>query len=254
MGDEDSDARAAARSNSWPHLPGRQPEAEPGRDDNSTAPQPGARRPAATFWLVTPRRRGGWRWLAGSVTGLGLALLAAGGLLVAVSLAEGDGGGAGAPAAALEALIRRDERVHYELHLTLGRLLSPPLCLWGTETPSSRRMGAAGYARRMLLSLVYAVVCALLDLLLARTPAGRAQVVELLAVRHEVRVLRRQAKRTRWWAADRLLLAALSRCAPRTEWWRFPVRPETLLRWHRELVRRKWCRAREVRPAQAARE
>jgi putative transposase len=93
----------------------------------------------------------------------------------------------------------------------------------------------------MLLSLVYAVVCALLDLLLARTPAGRAQVVELLALRHEVRVLRRQGKRTRWRAADRLLLAALSRCAPRAQWCRFPVRPETLLRWHRDLVRRKWA-------------
>ena len=68
-----------------------------------------------------PRR--GWWWLAGSAVGLGLALLAAAGLLVAAGLAEGDGGGAESPAAALEALIRRDERVHYELHLTLGRLL-----------------------------------------------------------------------------------------------------------------------------------
>jgi hypothetical protein len=65
------------------------------------------------------------------VFGLGLALLAAGGLLVGVGLAEGDGGGAGTPAAALEAPIRRDERVHYELHLTLGRLLS--LCLMNLD-------------------------------------------------------------------------------------------------------------------------
>jgi transposase InsO family protein len=36
-------------------------------------------------------------------------------------------------------------------------------------------------------------------------------------------------------------LAALSRCAPRAAWGRFPVRPETLLRWHRDLVRRKWA-------------
>ncbi len=93
----------------------------------------------------------------------------------------------------------------------------------------------------MLLPLVYAVVCALLDRLLARTPTGRAQAVELLALRLEVRVLRRPAKRTRWRAADRLLLAALSRCAPRPDWWRFPVRPETLLRWHRDLARRKWA-------------
>jgi hypothetical protein len=93
----------------------------------------------------------------------------------------------------------------------------------------------------MLLSAVYAVACALLDGLLAREPTGRAHAVELLALRHEVRVLRRQGKRTPWRAADRLLLAALSRCAPRTDWWRFPVRPETLVRWHRDLVRRKWA-------------
>src|ERR687894_758737 len=93
----------------------------------------------------------------------------------------------------------------------------------------------------MLLSVVYAAVCALLGLLLARTPAGRAQAIELLALRHEVRVLRRQVRRPRWRAADRLLLAALSRYAPHATWGRFPVRPETLLRWHRELVRRRWA-------------
>src|SRR5262249_51795762 len=56
-----------------------------------------------------------------------------------------------------------------------------------------------------------------------------------------VRVLRRQIKRARWQLGDRLLLAALSRCVPRTDWGRFPVRPETLLRWHRDLVRRTWA-------------
>src|SRR5215207_3232118 len=93
----------------------------------------------------------------------------------------------------------------------------------------------------MLLSAVYAIVCALLDLLLVRTPPARALAVELLALRHEVRVLRRQVKRTHWQAPDRLLLAALSRCVPRAGWWSLPVRPETLLHWHRELVRRKWA-------------
>ncbi len=93
----------------------------------------------------------------------------------------------------------------------------------------------------MLHSLVYAVFCALLDLLLARTPTARTQAIELLALRHEVRVLRRQVKQTHRRPADRLLLAALSRYAPRAEWWRFPVRPETLLRWHRDLVCRRWA-------------
>src|SRR5207244_5043100 len=39
---------------------------------------------------------------------------------------------------------------------------------------------------------------------------------------------------------DRILLAAASRALPRALWSWFVVRPETLLRWHRELVRRKW--------------
>jgi putative transposase len=82
----------------------------------------------------------------------------------------------------------------------------------------------------MLLSFVYVVVGGLLDLALVRPPAPRAQAVELLALRHEVRVLRRQVKRPRWQPGDRLLLAALSRRGPRAAWWRCPVRPETLLR------------------------
>src|SRR5688500_3828044 len=71
----------------------------------------------------------------------------------------------------------------------------------------------------MLLSFLYTVITLLLQ---------------------EVRVLRRHTHRTRWQPVDRLLLAALSRCLPRGEWCCFPVRPETLLRWHRALVRRKW--------------
>src|SRR5918992_1847907 len=92
-----------------------------------------------------------------------------------------------------------------------------------------------------MFSSVYLFVCVLLDLVGTHSPAAWPQTIELLALRHEVRVLRRQVKRTRWRPADRLLLAALSRCVPRAEWWRFPVRPETLLRWHRDLVRRTWA-------------
>jgi hypothetical protein len=93
----------------------------------------------------------------------------------------------------------------------------------------------------MLLALAYRLVCWLLHLALVRSPAARPETVELLALRHEVRVLRRQVKRSAWRPRDRLLLAALSRCVPRAQWGRLPVRPETLLRWHRELVRRKWA-------------
>ena len=93
----------------------------------------------------------------------------------------------------------------------------------------------------MLFSYLYTIVCGFLDVVLVYTASERPQTIELLALRHEVRVLRRQVQRAHWRAGDRLVLAALSRCVPRGEWWRFPVRPETLLRWHRALVRRKWA-------------
>jgi putative transposase len=93
----------------------------------------------------------------------------------------------------------------------------------------------------VLLSFRYTVVSVLLDRVVLRTPSARAQTIELLALRHEVRVLRRQVQRRRWQPGDRLFLTALSRCLPRAEWWRLPVRPETLLRWHRDLIRRKWA-------------
>ena len=89
--------------------------------------------------------------------------------------------------------------------------------------------------------MLYPLLCRLVAVLLPRASATRAHEVELLVLQHENRVLRRQLKRTRWCPTDRLVLAALSRCLPRAEGARFPVRPETLLRWHRALVRRKWA-------------
>ncbi len=93
----------------------------------------------------------------------------------------------------------------------------------------------------MLASLLYALVRLLLDLALLRCHSSTARDLELLALRHEVRVLRRRTRRIAWCPGDRLVLTALSRCLPRARWHAFPIRPETLLRWHRELIRRKWA-------------
>jgi len=65
--------------------------------------------------------------------------------------------------------------------------------------------------------------------------------LEILVLRHQLRVLRRKTGRPKFTARDRVLLAAASRALPRQRWAAsFLVTPQTLLRWHRTLVRRKW--------------
>jgi putative transposase len=93
----------------------------------------------------------------------------------------------------------------------------------------------------MLLALLYSLLRLLLDVLLVRGHSEASLQSEVLLLRHQLRVLQRQARRPRWQPGDRLLLAALSRRLPQTAWASFLVRPETILRWHRELVRRNWA-------------
>jgi hypothetical protein len=67
-----------------------------------------------------------------------------------------------------------------------------------------------------------------------------AKDVELLILRHQVAVLRRQIARPKLEPADRVVLAALSRLLTRSRWPIFFVTPATLLRWHRRLIVRHW--------------
>jgi putative transposase len=91
-------------------------------------------------------------------------------------------------------------------------------------------------------------------MVLARQDASKD--AELLVLRHQNAVLRRQISRVRYQPADRLWLAALSRLIPRQRWAEvFAVTPATLLAWHRRLVTRKWDytnRRRPGRPSTAA--
>jgi putative transposase len=86
---------------------------------------------------------------------------------------------------------------------------------------------------------LYVVVRRLSELIVLFGRADREKELEILVLRHELSVLRRQVGQPHE-LHDRLLLAALSRVLPRRRWSSFLVRPETLLRWHRRLVARRW--------------
>src|SRR5665647_1517428 len=102
-----------------------------------------------------------------------------------------------------------------------------------------------------MLSLLYLVVRALVGFLVGGGQQGRddgGKDLEILVLRHQLRVLQRTAGRPKLRVIDRILLAAASRVIPRERWVTFLVTPATLLRWHRELVRRKWTYRRTGRP------
>src|SRR5680860_1428720 len=99
----------------------------------------------------------------------------------------------------------------------------------------------------MLLSLVYLAVRRLLRLLTEGDRPNTARDIEILVLRHQVRVLSR-GRHLRLRRRDRILLAAASRLLPRNMWRCFPVSPQTVLRCHRELVRRKWTYRSKRRP------
>ena len=99
----------------------------------------------------------------------------------------------------------------------------------------------------MLLSLVYFAVRRLLRLLSGGGERDDlAREIEILVLRHQLRVLAR-GRRMPLRRRDRLLLAAASHLLGRDRWRSFSVSPQTLLRWHRELVRRKWTYRRKRR-------
>ena len=89
-------------------------------------------------------------------------------------------------------------------------------------------------------SLLYLLTRRVLDLVALRFRSGRSKDLEIVVLRHELAVLRRQVARPELSDADRVFLAAASRLLPRRRWSSFFVRPETLLRWHRRLVARRW--------------
>jgi transposase InsO family protein len=113
----------------------------------------------------------------------------------------------------------------------------------------------AGRSHGIVLSFVYWSLLRLLELVVLRRRSEREKEIEILVLRHQLRVLERQVARPQLEEADRALLAAFSRVLPRAAWKRsFFVTPGTVLRWHREAVARRWTypHRRPGRPATPA--
>jgi putative transposase len=97
----------------------------------------------------------------------------------------------------------------------------------------------AGSAAVVVRTLAFLVLRRILGVVGGgRTPD--ANDVEIAVLRHQLAVLRRQVARPRYTPTDRMVLATLAKLLPRDRWKIFLVTPSTLLRWHRELVRRRW--------------
>jgi hypothetical protein len=95
-------------------------------------------------------------------------------------------------------------------------------------------------AIRVLSRIAYFTLCHSIQLLALLARGDAAKDLELLVLRHQPSVLRRQVPRPRLEPADRALLAAISRVLPQSRWSCFLVKPETLLRWHRRLIADAW--------------
>jgi transposase len=116
----------------------------------------------------------------------------------------------------------------------------PDLYSWCTGPVLLVYWSVVGDRRVLLLSILYRLLRCLLGLTAVLVRRDLSKDAELLVLRHENTVLRRQISRVYYTPADRVCLAALSRLLPRRRWTEaFAVTPATILTWHRRLVSRK---------------
>jgi hypothetical protein len=92
----------------------------------------------------------------------------------------------------------------------------------------------------LVWSFIYLGLRRVLGLLVLRGRSQRSKDLELVVLRHEVQILRRQVRRLELEPADRAFLAVASQVLDRRRWGSFVVAPATLLGWHRRLVARHW--------------
>jgi hypothetical protein len=94
----------------------------------------------------------------------------------------------------------------------------------------------------MLLRFAYRVVNGLFGMLRAHRAGELSKEAEIVVLRQQLAVLRRQVERPRFTWLDRALVALFSKFVPRERWQGFLVTPKTVLDWHRRLVKGHWAR------------
>jgi transposase InsO family protein len=97
-----------------------------------------------------------------------------------------------------------------------------------------------------VISVCYVALLRVLQLVSLRFRSTDFKEREIVVLRHELAVLRRQTGRPAFRSSDRVFFAAASRLLPRVTWSSFLVTPATLLRWHRRLVANHWTYARRL--------
>src|SRR4051812_31354793 len=103
----------------------------------------------------------------------------------------------------------------------------------------------------MALRLIYQIFSKLLGWIVLRTRSDTSKDIEILVLRHQLAVLRRRTPRPRMTWTDRALIAALTRLLPVRRRLSLLVTPATILRWHRQLIARRWT-TQPVRPGRPA--
>jgi hypothetical protein len=104
---------------------------------------------------------------------------------------------------------------------------------WGF---APRLIGPSSVDQDQCVGRFYRLIRLVLDLLVLRSHRDRSKDAEILVLRHQLVVLRRQVPRPRFEPDDRAVLAALARVLDRDRWSIFLVKPDTILGWHRRLV------------------
>jgi putative transposase len=92
----------------------------------------------------------------------------------------------------------------------------------------------------MAVQLIYLMFSKLLGWMVLHTRSDTAKEIEILVLRHQLAVLRRRTPGPRMSWTDRALIAALTRLLPTPRHLGLLVTPATILRWHRQLVARRW--------------